>query len=136
MSNYIVSYQKVIDQNTTQQLSLPDNAVELITSDGVTYVSIPSEVSIDDVEGYDALGAKVVEVDGDLQQLFAQSSHVQLINKRVKDKIVERYSITDEIELLRNAPSAEFDEYHAYAEQCRQWGYEQKLKLGVINVTK
>ena len=136
MSNYIISYQKVIDQNTTQQLSLPDNAVELITYDGVTYVSIPSEVSIDDVEGYDALGAKVVEVDGGLQQLFAQSSHVQLINKRVKAKIAERYSITDEIELLRNAPSDEFDVYHAYAEQCRQWGYEQKLELGVINVTK
>lgn len=78
----------------------------------------------------------MVDVDGDLQQLLAQSSHVLLINKRVKDKIAERYSITDEIELLRNAPSDEFDEYHTYAEECRQWGYEQKLELGVINVTK
>lgn len=129
----IVAYKKIVTPQTTKQIN-DEQAVELLTVDDTTYLSVPDDFDLSQVDK--ELGAKFVDVNDDMQKLFAQSSHVQLINKRVKDKIAERYSITDEIELLRNAPSEEFDEYHTYAEQCRQWGYEQKLKLGVINVTK
>lgn len=129
----IVAYKKIITPQTTKQIN-DEQVVELLTVDDTTYLSVPDDFDLTKVDK--ELDAKFVDIDEDMQKLLSQSSHVQLINKRVKYKIAERYSITDEIELLRNAPSAEFDEYHAYAEQCRQWGYEQKLKLGVINVTK
>ncbi|WP_041757476.1 hypothetical protein [Psychrobacter arcticus] len=61
----------------------------------------------------------------------SQSTHVQLIDERVKAKIAARYSITDEIKQLRSAPSNEFDEYSAYVESCRAWGQSQKLALGL-----
>ena len=129
----IVAYKKIITPQTTKQIN-DEQAVELLTDDGLSYLSVPDDFDLTKVDK--ELEVKFVDVDEDMQKLLSQSSHVQLINKRVKDKIAERYSITDEIELLRNAPSDEFDEYHAYAEKCRQWGYEQKLKLGVVNVTK
>lgn len=78
----------------------------------------------------------IVQVTAELQDVLSNSPHVELINKRVLDKIAEKYSITDEIKLIRTAPSVRFDEYNAYAEQCRAWGYEQKQALGVISVTQ
>lgn len=53
------------------------------------------------------------------------------IDQRVCEMIAESYSITDEIKLLRTAPSEEFDIYNAHAEACRQWGREQKALLGL-----
>lgn len=129
--NYIAKYQKRINRDTTKQLELPEGSYELLTEGGHTYVSIPSDIQLSEVPNSKDLGAVVVPVDGELQKLLTHSPHVQLINQRVKDKIAERYSITDEIELLRNAPSDEFDEYHTYAEECRQWGKEQKEALGL-----
>lgn len=129
--NYIAKYQKRINRDTTKQLELPEGSYELLTEGGYTYVSIPSDAELSEVPNSKDLGAVVVPVDGELQKLLSHSPHVQLINQRVKDKIAERYSITDEIELLRNAPSEEFDAYHTYAEECRQRGKEQKEALGI-----
>ena len=54
------------------------------------------------------------------------------INEQVCAMIAEQYSITDEIKLIRTAPSHEFDVYNEYAEDCRQWGREQKALLGIL----
>ena len=59
------------------------------------------------------------------------SPHVRLINQRVQDSIADRYSMSDEIKLLRTAPSPEMTVYDAYAEECRAWGRAEKAKLGV-----
>jgi hypothetical protein len=56
---------------------------------------------------------------------------VRLINQRVQDAIAQRYSIADEIKLMRTAPSAEMTAYNAYAEDCRAWGRAEKSKLGL-----
>jgi|SRR5690554_3690980 len=56
---------------------------------------------------------------------------VSEINEQVCARIAEQYSITDEIKLLRTAPSEEFDIYNEYAEACRKWGREQKAALGL-----
>lgn len=56
---------------------------------------------------------------------------VDEINQRVCEMIAEQYSFTDEIKLLRTAPSHEFDVYNEHAEACRQWGREQKALLGI-----
>lgn len=130
---YIVSYQKYITRDTTKQLDAPDGSVELCAIDGVTYVSVPDDLELSDkqpVEVADTI-KKIVMTDELRELIKSQSTHVQLIDNRVKAKIAERYSITDEIKQLRSAPSAEFDEYAAYAESCRAWGQEQKSMLGL-----
>ena len=65
------------------------------------------------------------------EEIKAASPHVRLINQRVQAAIAERYSITDEIKLIRTAPSPEMEAYNAYAEECRAWGRAERAKLGL-----
>lgn len=68
----------------------------------------------------------------DLRDAIKQASpHVRLINARVTDAIAQRYSISDELKLMRTAPSLEMDAYNAYAEDCRAWGRAEKAQLGL-----
>ena len=53
------------------------------------------------------------------------------IDNQVKAAIAERYSIEDEIKMLRLAPSDETSAYNAYVEECRAWGRAEKNKLGL-----
>jgi hypothetical protein len=64
-------------------------------------------------------------------EIKAASPQARLINERVRAAIAERYSLADEIKLLRTAPSAEMEAYNAYAEDCRAWGRAEKAKLGL-----
>lgn len=59
------------------------------------------------------------------------SPQVRLINERVADAIAQRYTLADEVKLLRTAPSPEMEAYNAYAETCRNAGRAEKAKLGV-----
>jgi len=66
-----------------------------------------------------------------IEEIKAVSPHVQLINSRVIDMIRERYSINDEIKMLRIGPSDETSAYNDYAEAARAWGRAEKAKLGL-----
>ena len=135
-------YRKASDAFTTHQLQLPDaqgagdqpRCTELCTlDDGFTYVAIPAGVTLPEqpevisasIETLDPLPAALRD------QIKAASSHVALINDRVRAAIAERYSLADEIKLLRTAPSPEMTAYDAYAEECRAWGRGEKAKLGL-----
>lgn len=132
----IYSYTKQSDQHTTFLMEMPRDqdgqsvGTELCTLNGVTYVSIPDSV---------VLPAQRSEVAYQLEtltpelatQIKLESQHVQLINVRVAEKIASHYTLADEIKLLRTAPSAEFELYNAHAEACRQWGRDEKAKLGL-----
>lgn len=132
----IVSYQKFIDAQRTVEIRLPEGdnnqriGTELATIDGVTYVSLPEgavlpaqpeEITVTPVTLTPDLKASISDV----------SPHVRLIRQLVSEKIAERYTTGDEIKLIRTAPSAEFEAYNAYAEDCRAWGREQKALLGL-----
>lgn len=54
-----------------------------------------------------------------------------LINQQVVEMIRERYSVDDEIGLLRTGPSDEAAAYSDYVEECKAWGREQKTGLGL-----
>lgn len=56
---------------------------------------------------------------------------VRVINARVQAAIAERYSIEDEIKLLRTAPSSAMAAYNDFAEDCRAWGRAEKSKIGL-----
>ena len=64
-------------------------------------------------------------------QVKAATPAVATINTQVVVKIREKYNIADEIKMLRLAPSPETTEWNDYVEDCRQWGREEKAKLGL-----
>ena len=133
----IVSYQKFINSERTVEIVLPEDAEthqrigsELATIDGTTYVSLPDgavlpaqpeEITVTPVELTPALKLAIKDA----------CPFVRMICSMVAEKIAQRYSQSDEIKLLRTAPSAEFEAYNDYAESCRAWGREQKALLGL-----
>ncbi|WPP47703.1 hypothetical protein [Pseudomonas sp. AN-1] len=128
----IVSWKAAADQYTVYRLNAPEGATELCTLDGVTYTALPEGAELGEQPEQIAASVEVVTLDEVLRErICAASPHVALIRARVADKIAERYSITDEVKLLRTAPSAEFEAYNEYAESCRQWGRDRKAELGL-----
>ena len=138
--SYIVGYQKYITVEVTRQFRLPRDSnhrligTELATlANGITYISIPDGVALPIDQPPEILGSIAkIELTPELkEEIKAASPHVRLINERVAAAIAERYSLADEIKLLRTAPSPEFNAYNAYAEECRAWGRTEKARLGL-----
>ena len=133
---YIVSYQKFIDSDRTVEIRLPGGennqriGTELATIGGVTYVSLP-EGAVLPAQPEEITVTPIVLTPELKASISDASPHVRLIRQLVAEKIAERYSMGDEIKLIRTAPSAEFEAYNAYAEDCRAWGREQKSALGL-----
>lgn len=133
---YIISYQKLITRDITIQLSAPEDATELCTTEGVTYVSIPDDVELAKQPKEISKSVKKLVLTDELRELIkSQSTHVKLINERVKDKIAERYSVFDELKEVRNSASETFSAYADYIEECRAWGRSQKAALGLSTDT-
>lgn len=134
---YIVSYRKFITRDISVTLDAPDEATELCTINDTTYVSIPDSLELSKTQPTEIKKTiKTVVLDADTTALIkSHSTHVQLINERVKAKIAERYSVTDELKEIRNSSSPSFALYADYVEQCRQWGRKQKAALGLASDT-
>lgn len=138
----LIAYRKFIDSVHTRELRLPESGVssraghELATlPDGRTIVALD--------DGYELPSDQPIEIQATIEHLPSPlpsdlrdairsvSPHVRLIDQHVRDAIAERYSLSDEIKLLRTAPSTEMAAYNAYAEECRAWGRAEKAKLGL-----
>jgi hypothetical protein len=138
----VIAYRRVIDAVTTHSLRLPDaepgqqSGQEIATlPDGRTVVvifdgyTLPANQPAAIADSIETLPSPLPE---DLRDAIkAASPHVRLINAHVQAAIAQRYSMADEIKLLRTAPSAEMAAYNDYAEDCRAWGRRKKAKLGL-----
>lgn len=128
----IYRYRKASDAYTIFLLLAPEGGTELCTIAGWTYVHIPDGDALPAQPVEIAASVAAVTIDPVLRDEISNASpHVALIRQRVADRIAARYSVGDEIKLLRTAPSAEFEAYNAYVEDCRAWGREQKAALGL-----
>ncbi|MBS4019064.1 MAG: hypothetical protein KGZ68_12595 [Dechloromonas sp.] len=129
----IYQYQQATDAFTTHRLVVPDGSTELATIEDVTYVHVPDGADLPAEQPAEiAASIQPVTLTADLRRAIEDASpHVALIRARVAEKIAEQYSIGDEIKLLRTAPSAEFELYNAFVEDCRAWGRAQKAQLGL-----
>ena len=136
----IVSYRKHIDALITRELLLPEDpatrqrlGTELATIDGVTFVALPDGATLPTDQPNEVADsiATVTLTDALRSAIKAASPHVRLINDRVREAIADRYSMADEIKLIRTSPSEEAIAYNAYAEECRNWGRIEKAKLGL-----
>jgi len=108
---------------------------ELATIDGKTYVSLPGDAKLPQdqpAEIVDSIETLPMPLPEMLRDAIRQASpQVQLIDRQVVEQIRVRYSIDDEIKLLRIAPSPETSAWNAYVEDCRTWGRAQKAALGL-----
>lgn len=129
----LYKFQAVTDQFTTHSFVNPDSdvkATELCTIGDDTYISVPDGMAIPDQP--ECINLEEVTLTDKLKTAIkAASPHVQLINKRVVDKIREKYGINDEIKMARTRPSEEVLEYDGYVEDCVAWGQAEKAKLGL-----
>ena len=135
----IYKYRKVTDQYTTY--TAVDNGeedkriTELCIIDNDTYISVPDDVILP--EQPEKITLEPVTIDDKLKgQIEAASPHIQLIKKRVSDKIREKYSIEDELRIIRNKINAvdieKYTEYNGYVEGCIEEGKVKKEELGIV----
>ena len=134
----IISYEKVTDQFTIKQLDVSgiEGAIELCEIKGVTYVAVPDAVKVEEkVASQDAaIGAKAPIIDDKLKAEIREASYVvTFIRQQVRDNIREKYSIDDELKLLRirEKDAEAWAVYDAYVEACRAWGEAEIQKLGI-----
>ena len=134
----IYKYQKITDQFTTYCLVEPDynlleaedRITELCTIVGVTYASVPDSITLP--EQPEQITVEEVELTDELKTAIKVASpHVQLVNERIVARIRERYSLNDEIKMIRLSPSEESTAYNEYVEACREWGRVAKANLGL-----
>lgn len=131
----IYSYQKHIDALRTVEIVLPVDGMqrlgtELATINDTTYVHLPDSAILPE-QPIEIDVAPVALTPELTDAIKAASPHVRLINSRIVDLIRLRYSIEDEIKMLRLAPSDESADYNAYAEECRAWGRGEKAEIGL-----
>lgn len=127
----IYKYQKVTDKYTTYTINDDEEnrITELCTIDGDTYISVPDDFIL----ANQSQKIKIVPVtmtDDLKKQIEENSPHIQLIKQRVREKIRAKYSIEDELKMIRNkingVKADEYAAYHQYVESCIEEGNVQK----------
>ena len=145
----IYAYTKIETPYTTIQMALPyemdseNQCTELCTLEGVTYVSVPDSVTLPDQPT--ELTITEATITPELRdQIKAASPHCRLITERMEMRISSKYSLSDEQYFARIGVGAalgaytfapgEQDEllaFGAYVEAARQWGRDERAKLGL-----
>lgn len=132
-------------------MALPDSqglddalhCTELCELDGVTFVAVPAGVTLPDQPTEITLEA--VTLTPELRdQIKAASVHCTLIAERMELRIRERYSLSDEAYFARIGVGAALGSYTfgpgemeammafgAHVEAARQWGRDERVKLGL-----
>lgn len=149
----IRSYQKVSLPHVVVTMLLPDSqgadladsvhCTELCTIDGTTYVAVPDGVTLP-TQPEQITVSTVTLTDALKEQIKAASPHVALISERMIQKIRAKYSIDDEMFFARigvgaalglytptAGEQASMQEFGAFVEAARQWGRDERAKLGL-----
>ena len=108
-------YKKIITDITTYTLVEPDyellklkERVQVIGElDGFTYVEVPDSITLPSDQ-------PVLLIEANLES--------DKIDFQTVEKIRARYSVNDEIKMLRTAPSTETTAWNNYVEECRAEG--------------
>lgn len=126
----IFKYRKVSDPLATYTLQVEQGQrnQELCEIDGVTYHFVDGDLAAQP----DQITVEVANVTAELRDAICKNSRaVQMINEYVVSQIRARYSIDDEMKLLRTRSSAEWDAYNDWVEACRADGKAKKQALGL-----
>ena len=109
----------------------------------MTYVAVPDALTLPD-QPPELTVAPAVLTDELREQIKASSTHVQLIGQRMIDRIRATYTIDDEMYFARigvgtslgmyvPSPSeqVEMAAFGDFCEATRQWGRDERAKLGL-----
>ena len=125
------------------EMDSENQCTELCTLEGVTYVSVPDSVTLPDQPA--ELTITEATITPELRDAIkAESPHCRLITERMEMRISSKYSLSDEQYFARIGVGAalgaytfapgEQDEllaFGAYVEAARQWGRDERAKLGL-----
>ena len=123
-------YKKIVTDITTYTLVEPDyellklkERVQVIGElDGFTYIEVPDSVTLPSEQ-------PILLIEANLES--------DKIDSQTVEKIRARYSVNDEIKMLRTAPSTETKAWNSYVEQCRAEGAAaKKLLIKPVEVEK
>jgi len=149
---FIVSYRKASDAYTTYQLALPPDPTtgqalgqELCEIAGITYVSLPTGAVLPAQSAPIAASVQTVILDAALRAaIIAASPHCALIDERMRAAIRDAYPLEDELKYARIGVGAAMGMYQptpeevagmaafgAHVESVRQWGRDERAKLGL-----
>ena len=98
-------------------------------------MSVPETVALPDQPPIISKTLQEVGLEKDaavVDAIIAASPAYRSINGRVVDMIRARYSVNDEIKMLRTGPTKESEAYNDYVEECRAWGRAEKERLGLM----
>jgi hypothetical protein len=117
---------------------------ECATINGVTYIAVRDGVRVDCKMGPNELclaEISPIELGSEcyretIKDVMAAMPETKAINDQVVARIRERYSIDDEIKMLRIAPSYETQRWNDYVESCLEWGRLEKANFGLSPKTK
>lgn len=126
---------------------MPDGAecIELAEIGGITYVSVPDGVQLPPQPEQIAATVATITLDQPTNAVIqAASPHCALIDQRMRDQIRASYSVDDELKFARIGVGAAMgmysptsDEVQAmtvfgqFVESVRQWGRDERAKLGL-----
>jgi hypothetical protein len=121
----IYSYRKFTDQYTTYTAvdkgEEDKRITELCTINGDTYISVPDDLTLPEQPKQIKL-EPVVITEELKEQIEDQSPHIQLIKKRIRERIAKEYSIEDELKIIRNKINGidvdKYTKYNSYVESC------------------
>ena len=119
------------------------HCTELCTIDGTTYVAVPAGVTLP-AQPEQITVSTVTLTDTLKEQIKAASAHVALIGERMVQKIRAKYTPEDEMYFARisigaltgqytfeTGEQAAVTAYGAHVESVRQWGRDERAKLGL-----
>ena len=148
----LIAYRRVVDQITTHTLRLPDApqgqqaAQELATlPDGRTVVALFTGHILPTQPTAIAASVEVLTLTDALkEQIKSLSPQVQLIYSCTEQRIRDKYSASDEAKFARigvgaalgvyvfsPGEQAELMAFGAHCEAARQWGRDERVKLGL-----
>ena len=134
----IYKYQKVTDKYTTY-IAIDNGEedkkiTELCTINEETYISVPDDSVLPKQPKEITLDPVVLTTELK-EQIEVVSPHAQLIKQRVREKIATKYSIEDELKIIRNKINGigveKYIEYNSYVEGCIEEGKVKKEELGI-----
>jgi len=138
----IFSYKKIIKGQYSYEFTPPmmdpakpstmNDFAELATIGDTTYIYIDSDCNFPEQsdEVNDTL-TEVILTPGLSAAIKSASPLIKDINERVQQLISSKYTIQDEIKILRIGNPVETETYNKYVEECRAKGRAMKAAYGL-----
>ena len=146
----IIKYTKYETPEISRNLILPMNAqgsfvgTELATVNGFTYVYIPDTETLPEQHA-EVTDHQVVSLTAqEISDIKSNSPHVRFINDRMQEKIRSKYSLEDEqyysrigvgvalgVYTFQTGEQESLLAFGTYVESVRQWGRDERAKIGL-----